>query len=64
MTVKIAMYPGVAFHDVDKCDDHDNCIIAVMIGDDFKHHIDATEDVSKIDDNDYCSTCGQIGCGW
>lgn len=63
MTVQIAIYPGVAFHDVDKCTDHDDCVIAVMVGDDFKHHVNSS-DVSELPADDYCSICGQIGCDW
>lgn len=40
-----------------------NAVIAVMVGDDYKHLIDVTE-LSPIEDEDYCSSCGQIGCGW
>ena len=66
MTVKVDTYPGIAFHEPDLCDVEDHhaaCRIVVMVGDDYKHHVDM-DDVHEIDDDDYCSGCGQIGCGW
>ena len=39
-----------------------NRVIAIMVGDDYKHIVDV-DDLTKIDDDDYCSGCGQIGCG-
>jgi hypothetical protein len=37
-------------------------IIAVMIGDDYRHRIDP-DDLTAITRRDYCGECGQIGCG-
>ena len=63
MSVKVDQYPGVAFHEPSDCDEHKDCLVCVMIGDDYKHHVQI-DDVHEIDDDDYCSGCGQIGCDW
>jgi hypothetical protein len=36
-------------------------VIAVMVGDDAHHAIDA-EDLEAIEREEYCGVCGQIGC--
>jgi hypothetical protein len=57
-------YGGVAFYTVKWCEeDHENCVIASMVGDDYRHHCDVA-DLTPIHDDEYCSGCGQIGCGW
>lgn len=38
-------------------------LIVVMVGDDRRHTVDAS-DLTPISDEDYCSECGQIGCNW
>jgi hypothetical protein len=64
MTVKVDTHKGVAFHEPDDCTEgHKDCLVVVMIGDDYKWHV-GIDDVHEIDDDDYCSGCGQIGCGW
>jgi hypothetical protein len=36
-------------------------VIAVMIGDDYRHSVDL-DDITPIAREDYCGSCGQIGC--
>ena len=53
---------GIAYHSPDPCPDgHDDCVVVVMIGDDYRWHV-PPEDVVTIDDDAYCGGCGQIGC--
>ena len=37
-------------------------VLAVMVGDDFRHSVDP-DDLTPIPDDAYCDGCGQIGCG-
>lgn len=39
----------------------DTCHIAVWVGDDTPHHVDAS-DLIPLRDDDYCGGCGQVGC--
>jgi hypothetical protein len=60
---RVEGYEGVAFW-VDRwCEDDEDCLLMVMVGDDYRHHIDKTQ-AFVIDDDEYCGGCGQIGCGW
>ena len=36
-------------------------VIAVMVGDDYKHRVEES-DLSRIEREEYCGSCGQIGC--
>lgn len=49
--------------DCDCPPEHEGCVIGVMVGDDYRHHIDP-DDLTLISEDDYCGGCGQIGCGW
>jgi hypothetical protein len=63
---KVEGYEGVAFWFDKWClisDHHEACLLMVMVGDDYRHHIDKAM-IETIDDDEYCSGCGQIGCGW
>ena len=61
MAYRVSTLPGVAFHEPESCDVHDDCLICVMIGDDYRHHV-SVGDVSLLADDGYCPGCGQIGC--
>ena len=63
MAVTVDSYDGIAFHEPDKCEIHENCLIAVMVGDDRKNHV-SKDTVHDLGDDEYCGSCGQIGCGW
>ena len=54
---------GVAFWIDRYCADHAECVLAVMVGDDHRHHVDL-DDLTEIDDDDYCGGCGQTGCAY
>ena len=62
MAVRIEGKEGVAFERHATCEEHFHCGIYIMVGDDYKWHIDM-HDVRPLDDDDYCNGCGQIGCG-
>lgn len=53
---------GVALWLDRPCYDHWDCVLAVMVGDDVRHHVDV-DDLEPVEDDDYCGGCGQIGCG-
>ena len=36
-------------------------VIAVMVGDDYRHSIDP-DDLKPIESDEFCHSCGQIGC--
>lgn len=36
-------------------------VLAIMVGDDYKHSVDI-DDLVPLDDLDYCAECGQVGC--
>ena len=64
MAVKVDTHPGVGFYKEDTCSEgHRDCVVVVMIGDDYKWHV-SPDDVHELDDDAYCGGCGQIGCGW
>jgi hypothetical protein len=64
--VKIKSFEGIAFYSPDECPDeshHEGCVVVVMVGDDHKWHVDAS-DVKGLEEDEFCGSCGQIGCGW
>lgn len=70
----VAGYRGIAFYVLGwetKADDDTEWtgyevrtgkVLAVMIGDDFRHAVDS-EDLAPLSEDKFCHTCGQIGCG-
>lgn len=61
MTATVEGYPGIAWHELGRCDEHHNCTVMVMVGDDVPFHHDA-DDVTPIDETEFCHECGQVGC--
>ncbi len=61
MAVQIDTMKGVAFSSAGKCEEHFHCGIYIMVGDDYRHHVDL-HDVKPLNEEDYCGGCGQIGC--
>lgn len=60
---RVTTMPGVAFYVDEYCEEHDGCVKMIMVGDDYRHHVQH-DDLERIHDSDYCGGCGQIGCGW
>ncbi len=60
--VRAATLSGVACWYVEDCEDHPNCAIVVMVGDDHQWHLDY-DDLDPITPEEFCGSCGQIGCG-
>jgi hypothetical protein len=61
--VRIDGHEGIAFYEPDECLDHEDCVVVMMVGDDYKWHVDAS-DVERLEEDEFCGSCGQIGCGW
>ena len=67
----MASFPGVAFRVVGHAekwnekyqttDIDPDWVDAVMVGDDHKHRIEASE-LTVIGEDEYCHQCGQTGC--
>jgi len=60
---RVTGYAGVAFWVDEVCPEHDDCVKVVMVGDDYRHHVDV-DSLEMIGEDDYCPSCGQIGCAW
>lgn len=71
---KVRQYSGVAFYVLgwETVPDEDTewtgyetrtgRVLAVMVGDDFRHSVDIT-DILPLAEDAFCRDCGQIGCG-
>jgi hypothetical protein len=44
------------------CEVRTGRVLAVMVGDDYRHSVDES-DLSPLSEDEYCHSCGQIGCG-
>jgi hypothetical protein len=71
--VSVDGWPGVAFVIVgeetaptpdtwwDGIEEPTGMLVAVMVGDDYRHSVDPAN-CQPISDGDYCASCGQMGC--
>jgi hypothetical protein len=69
----VRQYPGIAFYvrgwETEPDEDthwsgyevRTGSVIAVMVGDDYQHRVDA-DDLTPLDEDAFCHSCGQVGC--